>query len=150
MVEPAPQNGCNQCLCPQGELQLPPASPGDSPGSACGSDPGSFQMTASALGLGACEILCVPFKSGVSVSHSLLALPEVSPSGLKRKVFWELVFLEQDPQLGSPVWGLDPSLLGRNLAIILLFVTHPPGIWVLTIPRLRPYSHLVMVPSLYP
>ena len=30
VVERAPQNGCHQCLCPQGQLQLPPASPGDS------------------------------------------------------------------------------------------------------------------------
>ena len=30
--------------------------------------PGSFQITASALGPGACEILCAPFKSGVSIS----------------------------------------------------------------------------------
>ena len=31
VVEQAPHNGCFQCLCPRGELQLPPASPGDSP-----------------------------------------------------------------------------------------------------------------------
>ena len=30
LVEGAPQNGCCQYLYPQGELQLPPASPGDS------------------------------------------------------------------------------------------------------------------------
>ena len=74
VVELASQNRCCQCLCPQGELQLPPASPGDSPGSAGGADPGSFQITASALDLRAREILCAPFKSGVSISHS----PQVS------------------------------------------------------------------------
>ena len=45
---------------------MPPASLGDSPRSAGGFDPGSFQMTASALGPRACEILYVPFKSEVS------------------------------------------------------------------------------------
>ena len=49
VVEQAPQNGCHQCLCPQSELQLPPASLGDSPRLAGGSDPASFQITASAL-----------------------------------------------------------------------------------------------------
>ena len=56
VVEGAPKNGCCQCLCLWGELQLPPASLGDSPGSAGRSDPGSYQMTASSLGPGACEI----------------------------------------------------------------------------------------------
>ena len=58
MVGHTPHNGCCQCLCPQGELQLPPASPKGSPRSAGRSDPGSFQMTASALVARACEILC--------------------------------------------------------------------------------------------
>ena len=78
VADKAPQNDCHQCLHPQGELQLPPASPADSPGSAGGSEPGSFQITSSALGPRACEILCAPFKSGVPISHSPLAIPKVS------------------------------------------------------------------------
>ena len=35
-------NGCFQCPCPQNELQLPPASLGDSVRSAGGPDPGSL------------------------------------------------------------------------------------------------------------
>ena len=62
VVEGAPQNG-RQCLCPQGELQLPPASLGDSPRSAGRSDPSSFQITASALGPVVCVALCAPFKT---------------------------------------------------------------------------------------
>lgn len=31
VAEQAPKNGCHQCLCPQGEVQWPPASPGSSP-----------------------------------------------------------------------------------------------------------------------
>ena len=49
MVERAPPSGCAR-VCAQGELQLPPATPGDSPRSAGESDPGSLEMTASALG----------------------------------------------------------------------------------------------------
>ena len=74
IVEGASKNGCCLCLCPQGALQLPPVSPGDSPRSACRSDPSSCQITAFALGPGVCDILCVPFKSEVSVSPSLLGL----------------------------------------------------------------------------
>lgn len=44
---------------PRGKSQLPPASLGGSARSTSDSDPGSFQITASALGL---EILHVPFK----------------------------------------------------------------------------------------
>ena len=82
MVEQAPQNDCCQCLCPQSELQFPPTSPGGSLRSAGGSDPGSFQITAIALHLGACEILCAPLKSGLSISHSPLALLKISLAAL--------------------------------------------------------------------
>ena len=51
VVKQAPHNDCCQCLCPQGGSQLPPVSPGGSPRSASGSDPGSFQIPASVLGL---------------------------------------------------------------------------------------------------
>ena len=66
VVEQALQNGFHQHLCPQGKLQLSPSSPGGS-----------------ALDPRACEILCAPFKSGVSVSHSPLALLKVSPTGVQ-------------------------------------------------------------------
>ena len=55
----------NQCLFPQGKLQLPPFSPGDCLRPAGGSGPRFYQIIAFALGPGACEILCVPFKSEV-------------------------------------------------------------------------------------
>ena len=74
VVGQGPPNGFLQCLSPQGESQMPPDTPRGSPRSACGSDPDSFQIIASALGLGVCEILCSPFKSGVSISPSPLAL----------------------------------------------------------------------------
>ena len=80
VVEWAPYKGCHQCLCPHSELQLPPASPRDLSRSAGRSDPGSFQIAASALGPGACEILCTPFTSGLSISHSPLVDPQSFPT----------------------------------------------------------------------
>lgn len=83
--------------------------------SANGSDSGSLQMTPSSLGLRACEILCALFEIGVSLSYSPLALLHASPIGLQCWMFGELVFLVQDPEWGSPMWGLDSSLLGDYL-----------------------------------
>ena len=60
----------HQLLCPKREPQLPLASPGDPPRPAGRSDPGSFEVTAFALGPSVHETLCVPSKSGVSVSLS--------------------------------------------------------------------------------
>ena len=81
MVEAASKNDCHQCLYPQDELHLPVASLGDSPRLAGRSGPGSYQMTAFALGPRACEILCVPFKSEVSIFPSPVGLPKLSPVG---------------------------------------------------------------------
>ena len=58
VVDSAPQNGCYHCLCLQGELLLLCLS-----GRLLRSDPGSLQILISVLSSGACEILCVPFKS---------------------------------------------------------------------------------------
>ena len=80
VIEQAPKDSCASvcvrrtscnCLLPHQET---PRSDG-------GSDSGSFQITASGLSPGVCEFVCIS-KSGVSVSHSPLALPEVSPAGL--------------------------------------------------------------------
>lgn len=49
-----------QTLHPQVEFQLLPTSPGGSPRSASGSDPCSFQSTASAESLRVCEIFVYP------------------------------------------------------------------------------------------
>ena len=83
MVEGAPPSGGAR-VCAQDELQLPPASPRDSPRSAGGSDPGSFEITASALGPGAGETLHVCCKS-----ESLFptALPKLSSMGFQSQMF---------------------------------------------------------------
>ena len=91
-----------------GSTPIASASSGDSPRSASGSDPGSFQTTASALGPGVCEILWVPFKSGVAISHSSLTLWKVSPAGFQSQTFWGLIFLVQDPWAGDLSVGLRP------------------------------------------
>ena len=54
-----------------------------------------------------CQIL--PFKSGVSVSYSLLTLKPTP--GLQGQILWGLIFSVQDLWLGS----FYPSLLGENL-----------------------------------
>lgn len=86
----------------------------------------TLQTTASALGLGVCESLCVPFKSGVAVSCS----PPGLPAGCQRQIFWELIFLLQVFWAGKPNVGSDPSLLGEdfcNCVTFLLFVGLQPG-----------------------
>lgn len=74
MIEQSPRIGGGQNLCPQGEFQLPPASPGGSPRLASGSDSRSFKIIASAWELEACENLHVPFENRVSGAHSSLVL----------------------------------------------------------------------------
>ena len=106
MVEQTPQNGYCQCLCPQVELQFPPASLGGSPRSAGGSDPGSFQITAlpwvsERVRLCVCSLRVeFPFPTAPWLS------PEMSPIGLQCHTFWRLVFLVQDAQAGEPAMGL--------------------------------------------
>ena len=55
--------------------------------------------------------------------------PQNKTPGLQSQTFWGLVFLLQTPGLGSPMWSLDPLILGRTsaLVIILFFVGHVPG-----------------------
>ena len=57
-----PQYICHQCLCPQGEPQLPPTSPGDPPRPAGRSVPGSYQITAFALRPGALRFCLHPLR----------------------------------------------------------------------------------------
>lgn len=56
------------------------------------SDPRCFQITASALGFGACKILHILFKRGVSVSYSQLTLLNISPTGYQDQMFWGIIF----------------------------------------------------------
>ena len=112
-----------------------PASPAGSLRSAGGSDLGSFQIIASVLRFGACETLGLPFKSGVCLSHSPLTLLKVSLTGFQSQKFWGSSSHFRTPRVGSPMWDLAPSFLGRTSAVVifLLFVGHQPGVWILAI-----------------
>ena len=108
--------------------------------SANGSDSGSFQMVPSSLGLRECEILCVLFKTGVSLSYIPLALLHASPTRLQCQMFGEFVFLEQYPEWGSSMWGLDSLLLHSWLSshlwvailgcVFLLWLYHCTVLWL--------------------
>ena len=67
------------------------------------------------MGLRVYMILCVLFKSEVSIFHSALGLPEVRPAGLQSQKFYGLIFQRQHPQLRETDVELKPSFLGKNL-----------------------------------
>ena len=76
------------------------------------SDLGFFQIAASVLGHGVCEILCEPVKSGVSVSYNPLSLLYASLTDLENKIFLDLVFLIQPLDWGAKSWPQTPCFLG--------------------------------------
>ena len=60
------------------------------------------------LWVSTCEILCVPLKSRVCVSHSLPGFPESKPCCLQSQMFHGLIFLGQDPRAEKLSVGLNP------------------------------------------
>ena len=64
-----------------------------------------------ALGPNACEILCVPFKNGVSISLSPMELLHTSPTGLQCQMLWGSFSLCQIPTRESLMCGSELSLL---------------------------------------
>ena len=93
-------------LCP-GCLQLPPPSPRSAGMSAPGPE--------------ACEILCVPFKNGLYISHSPLGLLKVSPTGLQSQTFWGFIFPVQDPSGCGALCGAHiPCSFGSTSAIVII------------------------------
>ena len=99
------------------------------------------KITASSLGPAACEILCTPFKNGLSISHSPLGLLKVSSTGLQSQTFWGLSSQYKTRRPGSLMWGLDPLFLRENLCNCNYppFVGCPSGVWVLTILHLHSF-----------
>ena len=136
------QNGTCQCWCQLSRRrfqkwpppvshyprasQLPPVSLGGSPRALSESDSGAFQTTASALGLGVCEIFCTPFKSGVSVFYSPLALPNICPAGFQSLTSGASFSLCRIPGLGAlcVAWTPCPSWRTSVAMISLMFVGH--------------------------
>ena len=99
---------------------------------------GFFQITASALGLGACEILHVPFKREVCFLH-----PSASPIC---KPHWTskpdvLGALAAPLGWGARCMAWTPHSLGRTSAIVIIFpfVCHLLEVCVLTVLRLCPF-----------
>ena len=116
-------------VCPQGELQLLPTSPGDSRFSRWVWPRPLFRWLLLPWVL-ECVILCVPFKS--------VELSKVSPTNVQCQAFWGLAFSVYPCVVELDV-GLRPlAPWGEPLQLWLtshLCVTHP-GVWVLTILQL--------------
>ena len=125
IVEWVPKTNCCQQL--QEEFQLPPGSLWDSPKSVSGSDPFSFQFTASVPGHRACEVFKALWKQTHSYSPS--ALPYASVTDFQNKMSGSHFSMT-----GSMDWGAlwrtwAPCSLERTSAIviILLYVSCLPG-----------------------
>ena len=82
-----------------------PTSSGDPSRPAGRFGPGSYEITAFALGPGMREILCVPFESEVSIPPNPVKLLQSSPTGLQNQVLWGLLFPILDPWAGRPAVG---------------------------------------------
>ena len=80
-----------------------------------------------------------------SVSYNPPTLAKASPTGLQSQIFWHFSSWCRTPGLGSPVWGLDPSFLGKNLAIVIIFqsvghLSKGMSLDYITPPALQPLS----------
>ena len=123
------QNCCCQFLCPHSEPQLSPASARDPPilvGSLAQSLMGSLLFP---LGPGEQKTLCVPSKSGVSISPIPVEVLQSNPAGLQSWTFWGLLLLLLDPQAGKPNSGLRTFTQWENFCGIIAFqsVGCPPS-----------------------
>lgn len=116
------------------------ASPGGSLRSATRSNPGPFQIAASALGPRTCEILHMSFKSGAYLPHSPLALPKLNTTSLQSQTFWGLSCITESLGSGARCVAWTCHSLGRTSAIvlILIFVGSLPGVFIFSILCLHP------------
>ena len=91
------------------------------------------------------ENLCAPSKSGVSVSLRPVELLHLSPTGLKRQMLWELLFLVPNPLLENLMWGLVSSLLWDSLCDIFssLCITYLMGMGLFILRRHLSYPVIV-------
>lgn len=96
------------------------------------------------LSLTVCNVLLIPFKSGVSITHRPVVLLNISPTDLQCQIFWGLLFLVQDPLSGEPscgAWIL--CSLGRTIAIVAIFP------FVGCLPRAMGLDHMCLWPPTY-
>ena len=109
----------SRCLLPLQQTQR----------SAGGSDPGSFQITASSLGLRACGFCVCPLRVKSLFLTALWLSPKQAPLAFKPNILG--VHL---PGAGLSGWGAQcgaqtPHSLERTSAVVIIlpFVCHPPG-----------------------
>ena len=130
-IEGAPQNGCHQCLCPQAELQPPPAPPPQE----------ILQDQQVGLAQAPIKLLLLLW----AVEHLRLCMHPLRVAFLFPPVLWDsgdqapLAFKASGsggssswcgtPGMGSPTWGAEPSFLWDSVcnAVLLWFVGCPPG-----------------------
>lgn len=87
------------------------------------------------------EILCAPWKSGVSCFPQ----PSSSPERKLGRTLFGLAFPVQDPQAGLLDVGSRPLPAQGGPLPTLWFAD--PGPWVLGVLRLAPATHLLVVPT---
>ena len=97
---------------------MPPTSLEVSPRSASGSLPGIIQIIASGFGLRVYEILCSPFKCGVSIFYRSLVLPKVSPTDSKCSKILSSWYWTQTEE--HDVELTPPLSLERTYAIVII------------------------------
>ena len=76
---------------------------------------GSFQITVFVQELGACENLCPPFKSRVSISLQSSGTSYACPAGFQWQMFWGFMFSRQDSWAEELNVGLGPLVPYREL-----------------------------------
>ena len=145
------QNCCCQCLCPHSEPQPPPppTSAGDSPIVAGRSGPVSCGVTAFSPRVLVCTGLCIPSKSGFSVSLSPLEVLQSNLTSLQSQILWGLFLPLLDPQAGKPEVGLRTFAPVRELLLYNCFPLCGLPTWRvldLILLQLRPSYHLVASP----
>jgi hypothetical protein len=137
MVEWAPQSHRCQHLCPQGKSQLPPEISSES-------DITSFQITASALDLRACVILCELVSL---ISRSPLAILSVN---LKPNVLEGLSSVAGPPGSETCCEAQASHSLGRTSAIVYAVNGSSTQGYVSWLYHVSTFpAHLVVAPSLY-
>ena len=95
--------------------RLPPAFLGGSLRSVNWSDSGSFEMTASVLGLRTCDILRMSCKNRVSVSITLWLSHTQTLLAFKARCSGDMSSQCRTLGLGILMWDLNPLFLGENL-----------------------------------
>ena len=83
-------------------------------------NPGAFQVTSPALGLGVYELFHMSLKRRVSVSYTTPALLKISPAGFQSQMFWGFIFL------GTKPWVRECKARLRLLLLRECCFSYPP------------------------